>query len=50
MNRSGAVIAPLRGLPEFDPSQHLLILVDDVALPVGKFRLRGGGSAGGHNG
>jgi PTH1 family peptidyl-tRNA hydrolase len=50
MNRSGAAIAPLRALPEFDPSQHLLILVDDVALPVGKFRLRGAGSAGGHNG
>jgi PTH1 family peptidyl-tRNA hydrolase len=50
MNRSGAAIAPLRTLPEFDPSQHLLILVDDVALPVGRFRLRGAGSAGGHNG
>ena len=50
MNRSGAAIGPLRALPEFDPSQHLLVLVDDVALPVGKFRLRGAGSAGGHNG
>ena len=50
MNRSGAAIAPLRSLPEFDPSRHLLILVDDVALPVGRFRLRGAGSAGGHNG
>ena len=50
MNRSGAAVAPLRALPDFDPSQHLLILVDDVALPVGKFRLRGAGSAGGHNG
>ncbi|HEY3013339.1 MAG TPA: aminoacyl-tRNA hydrolase [Gemmatimonadales bacterium] len=50
MNRSGAAIAPLRGLPTFDPSKHLLILVDDVALPVGRFRLRGAGSAGGHNG
>jgi PTH1 family peptidyl-tRNA hydrolase len=50
MNRSGAAIVPLRSLPEFDPSQHLLILVDDVALPVGRFRLRGAGSAGGHNG
>jgi peptidyl-tRNA hydrolase, PTH1 family len=50
MNRSGAAIAPLRSLPDFDPSQHLLILVDDVALPVGRFRLRGAGSAGGHNG
>jgi peptidyl-tRNA hydrolase, PTH1 family len=50
MNRSGTAIASLRSLPEFDPSQHLLILVDDVALPVGRFRLRGAGSAGGHNG
>jgi peptidyl-tRNA hydrolase, PTH1 family len=50
MNRSGAAIAPLRDLPDFDPSTHLLIMVDDVALPVGRFRLRGAGSAGGHNG
>ncbi len=50
MNRSGAAIAPLGSLPGFDPSQHLMILVDDVALPVGRFRLRGAGSAGGHNG
>jgi PTH1 family peptidyl-tRNA hydrolase len=50
MNRSGAAIAPLRSLPDFDPSKHLLVLVDDVALPVGRFRLRGAGSAGGHNG
>lgn len=50
MNRSGAAIAPLRALPDFDPSRQLLILVDDVALPVGRFRLRGAGSAGGHNG
>jgi PTH1 family peptidyl-tRNA hydrolase len=50
MNRSGAAITPLRSLPGFDPSQHLLILVDDAALPVGRLRLRGAGSAGGHNG
>jgi PTH1 family peptidyl-tRNA hydrolase len=50
MNRSGAALAPLRTLAGFDPSQHLLVLVDDVALPVGRFRLRGAGSAGGHNG
>lgn len=50
MNRSGAAIAPLRARPDFDPSQHLLIVVDDVALPIGRFRLRGAGSAGGHNG
>jgi PTH1 family peptidyl-tRNA hydrolase len=50
MNRSGAVLAPLRASPQFDPSRHLLVLVDDVALHVGRFRLRGAGSAGGHNG
>ena len=50
MNRSGAALAPLRALPDFDPAQHLLVLVDDVALPTGTFRLRGAGSAGGHNG
>jgi len=50
MNRSGAALAPLRAFPGFDPVQHLLVVVDDVALPVGRFRLRGAGSAGGHNG
>jgi PTH1 family peptidyl-tRNA hydrolase len=50
MNRSGAAIAPLLDLPGFDPSRDLLVLVDEVALPLGRFRLRGAGSAGGHNG
>jgi PTH1 family peptidyl-tRNA hydrolase len=50
MNRSGAALAPLRSFPEFDPARDLLVLVDDVALPAGRFRLRGAGSAGGHNG
>jgi PTH1 family peptidyl-tRNA hydrolase len=50
MNRSGAALTPLKSLPDFDPTRQLLILVDDVALPVGRFRLRGAGSAGGHNG
>jgi PTH1 family peptidyl-tRNA hydrolase len=50
MNRSGAVLAPLRDAAGFDPARDLLVLVDDVALDVGRFRLRGAGSAGGHNG
>jgi PTH1 family peptidyl-tRNA hydrolase len=50
MNRSGSALAPLRALPDFDPATDLLILVDDFALPLGRFRLRGAGSAGGHNG
>ena len=32
------------------PTEHLLVLVDDLALPLGKMRLRGNGSNGGHNG
>jgi peptidyl-tRNA hydrolase, PTH1 family len=50
MNRSGAALASLRALPGFDPARDLLILVDEFALPLGRFRLRGAGSAGGHNG
>jgi len=50
MNRSGAVLAPLGASGAFDPAEELLVLVDDVALPAGRFRLRGAGSAGGHNG
>lgn len=50
MNRSGAALAQLRDREDFDPARDLLVLVDDVALDVGRFRLRGAGSAGGHNG
>jgi len=50
MNRSGAAIAPLHDVSGFDPATHLLVLSDDAALPVGRFRVRGAGSAGGHNG
>jgi PTH1 family peptidyl-tRNA hydrolase len=50
MNRSGAALAPFRSDPQFDPALHLLVVVDDVALPPGRFRLRGAGTAGGHNG
>ncbi len=32
------------------PIENLLVLVDDIALPFGKFRLRAGGSNAGHNG
>ncbi|MHB1168092.1 MAG: aminoacyl-tRNA hydrolase [Longimicrobiales bacterium] len=50
MNRSGDALAPLLQFEGFDVSQDLLVLVDDVALPVGRLRLRPGGSSGGHNG
>ena len=32
------------------PPEHVLVISDDVSLPLGKVRVRGGGSAGGHNG
>lgn len=50
MNRSGAALAPFLRDPEFVPTRDLLVVVDDVALPVGRFRFRSQGSAGGHNG
>lgn len=50
MNRSGpALVAHLRG-SELDVGADLLVVVDDVALEPGRARLRGSGSAGGHNG
>jgi PTH1 family peptidyl-tRNA hydrolase len=50
MNRSGAAMGPLLDEPDFSPARDLLVLVDDAALPLGGFRLRATGSAGGHNG
>ena len=32
------------------PRENLLVVVDDIALPFGTFRMRTKGSAGGHNG
>lgn len=32
------------------PKENLLVIVDDLALPLGKLRLRAKGSAAGHNG
>jgi PTH1 family peptidyl-tRNA hydrolase len=50
MNRSGAALASLRADPTFTPTRDLLILVDDFQIPLGTFRFRTEGSAGGHNG
>ena len=32
------------------PADHVLVIYDDISLPVGKLRVRPTGSAGGHNG
>jgi PTH1 family peptidyl-tRNA hydrolase len=50
MNRRGAALASLRADPTFMPARDLLILVDDFQIPLGTFRFRPDGSAGGHNG
>lgn len=50
MNRSGGALAAYAADPEFDATRQLLVIVDDVALPVGRVRLRPHGSAGGHKG
>lgn len=50
MNLSGAVLASHLKRPFWSPKTDLLVVVDDVALPVGTYRLRPQGSAGGHNG
>ena len=50
MNRSGAAVARLLADADFSPAEDLLVLVDDVALAVGRARIRARGSAGGHNG
>ena len=50
MNLSGAVLRPYLRRPFWAPATDLMIVVDDVALPVGRYRFRARGSSGGHNG
>ena len=50
MNRSGSALGPLLDASNFDLSHEMLVVVDDFQLPLGSFRLRARGSAGGHNG
>jgi PTH1 family peptidyl-tRNA hydrolase len=50
MNLSGEALALLVKYWKVEAARDLLVVVDDVALPFGKFRLRMEGSAGGHNG
>jgi PTH1 family peptidyl-tRNA hydrolase len=50
MNESGRALGGLRAETPGAQLPDLLVLVDDFALPTGTFRIRGGGSAGGHNG
>jgi PTH1 family peptidyl-tRNA hydrolase len=49
MNLSGEAIVPLLHFYKIEV-QDLLVIVDEVQLDTGRLRIRGEGSAGGHNG
>jgi PTH1 family peptidyl-tRNA hydrolase len=49
MNESGIAVSGLRN--KYDvPIEDVLVITDELALPLGTIRLRRSGSAGGHNG
>lgn len=50
MNHSGQSLAPYVHRPFWAAANDLLVVVDDVALPLGSWRFRAKGSSGGHNG
>ncbi|MCH7225996.1 aminoacyl-tRNA hydrolase [Haloferula sp. A504] len=49
MNLSGRSVRQVVSFHKWEPSE-LLVVYDDVALPLGRLRFREKGSAGGHNG
>ena len=51
MNLSGEAVACLFARHRLvEPGDNLIVISDDLALPLGKIRIRARGSAGGHNG
>jgi len=51
MNLSGQTVGCLvRKYESVSPSERLIVISDDLALPFGTIRIRARGSAGGHNG
>ena len=49
MNLSGEAVAQAVKFYNVSPD-HVIVVSDEVAIPIGKLRIRKGGSAGGHNG
>ena len=49
MNLSGEAVGGVAGYYRIEPAD-ILVVVDEVALPIGRLRARRAGSAGGHNG
>jgi len=50
MNLSGQVLRPYLRRLSWSAASDLMVIVDEVAIPLGTYRLRARGSAGGHNG
>ena len=50
VNLSGVALRPYVRRPAWSAATDLLVIADDVALPIGTFRIRRAGSSGGHNG
>ncbi|MES2522026.1 MAG: aminoacyl-tRNA hydrolase [Gemmatimonadota bacterium] len=50
MNLSGAALRPVLKREGFNPAEDLLVVLDEVAIPAGEYRLKPFGSPGGHNG
>lgn len=50
MNHSGPPLRSALRQTDVDASSDLLVVADDIDLPLGRIRLRRSGSAGGHNG
>lgn len=50
MNLSGECVRELLNFYKFDETKELIVICDDISLPVGQIRVRKKGSAGGHNG
>ena len=49
MNLSGRSVQSAMAFYQLSP-KDIMVVLDDLALPVGRLRIRGSGSSGGHNG
>ena len=50
MNRSGQSVGEAVRFYKIEPPSDLIVIVDEVAFPIGHIRVRAGGGTAGHNG